>query len=367
MRTIQLSELDAHKDDKSCWVFMTSTDRVYDVTDFLEDHPGGGELITKYGGRDVTDIMKDSVSHEHSESAYEVLEDCAIGVLTSGEAVMSEKFPSKVMTLEESDEKRRIYELTGLSCADDLSKDTDYTEDHKTHKFIDLNKPMLMQILTSGFSKEFYLEQVHRPRHYKGGASAPLFGNFLEPLSKTAWYIVPIVWLPCIAAGATVSAQHIGAFNWAICFAAGLFIWTFVEYALHRFLFHVDNYLPDHPIALTLHFLLHGVHHYLPMDRLRLVMPPTLFVALASPFWQLAKALFPYYTAMGVFSGGILGYVIYDLTHYFLHHRNLPSFYKELKSYHLAHHYQDYELGYGVSSKFWDHVFGTTLIMQKTQ
>merc|ERR1712093_854608 len=30
-----------------------------------------------------------------------------------------------------------------------------------------------------GFSKDFYLEQIHRPRHYKGGESAPLFGNFL--------------------------------------------------------------------------------------------------------------------------------------------------------------------------------------------
>lgn len=367
MRTFLLEELTQHKDEKSCWVYMSSTDRVYDVTDFLEDHPGGGELITKYGGRDVKDIMADQVSHDHSESAYEVLEDCCIGVLTSGSAVMSEQKDGTVMTLEESDEKRRVYELTGLSCAEDLSKETDYTADHKTHKFIDLNRPMLMQVWNSGFKKEFYLEQVHRPRHYKGGASAPLFGNFLEPLSKTPWWVVPAVWLPCIAAGAFVSQQHIGLVPWVQCFVAGLCIWTFVEYALHRFLFHVDNWLPDHPAALTAHFLLHGVHHYLPMDRLRLVMPPTLFIALAMPFWKLAKSLFPYYTAMGIFSGGILGYVIYDLTHYFLHHKNLPSFYKELKSYHLAHHYQDYELGYGVSSKFWDKIFGTTLILQKGQ
>lgn len=367
MRTIQESELSQHTTDKSCWVTMSTTDRVYDVTDFLEDHPGGGELITKYGGRDIDAAMADPVSHAHSESAYEVLEDYAIGVLTSGAAVMSIKEPGKVMSLEESDEMRRVYELTGLSCAEDLSKETDYEADHKTHKFIDLNRPMLMQVWNSGFKKDFYLEQVHRPRHYKGGASAPLFGNFLEPLSKTPWYVVPIVWLPCIAAGAFRAWQELGTLKWAQCFVAGLCIWTFVEYGMHRFLFHVDDYLPDHPAFLTLHFLLHGVHHYLPMDRLRLVMPPTLFVVLALPFWKLAITLFPHYTAMGIFSGGILGYVIYDLTHYFLHHKNLPSFYKELKSYHLAHHYQDYELGYGVTSKFWDNIFGTTLLLTKTQ
>lgn len=38
-----------------------------------------------------------------------------------------------------------------------------------------------------------------------------------------------------------------------------------LEYGMHRFLFHIDEYLPDHPAALTLHFLLHGIHHYIPV------------------------------------------------------------------------------------------------------
>src|SRR5258707_15189470 len=47
--------------------------------------------------------------------------------------------------------------------------------------------------------------------------------------------------------------------------------------------------MPDNRVAITMHFLLHGIHHYLPMDKLRLVMPPTLFLALATPFWHLAQ------------------------------------------------------------------------------
>lgn len=43
-----------------------------------------------------------------------------------------------------------------------------------------------------------------------------------------------------------------------------------------------------------LHFLLHGFHHYLPMDKYRLVMPPSLFIILAAPFWKLAHAVFFY-------------------------------------------------------------------------
>jgi len=49
------------------------------------------------------------------------------------------------------------------------------------------------------------------------------------------------------------------------------------------------------------------------------------------------------------------------MTHYFLHHQNLPLWYKQLKKYHLAHHFLDYELGFGVTTKFWDTIFGTEL------
>ena len=59
------------------------------------------------------------------------------------------------------------------------------------------------------------------------------------------------------------------------------------------------------------------------MDRLRLVMPPTMFIVLALPFWKLAQTVFAYnwYAGSAVFCGGIFGYICYDLTHYFLHHR----------------------------------------------
>ena len=139
----------------------------------------------------------------------------------------------------------------------------------------------------------------------------------------------------------------------------GLFLWTLVEYGMHRFLFHIDEWLPDNRWFLTAHFLLHGVHHYLPTDRLRLVMPPTLFLALAYPWYRLARLIFPYYIAIAIYSGGIMGYIFYDTTHYLLHHQTLPSYWRELKKYHLAHHYKNFDLGYGVTSKLWDIVFGT--------
>jgi 4-hydroxysphinganine ceramide fatty acyl 2-hydroxylase len=127
-----------------------------------------------------------------------------------------------------------------MSCEEDLSKDTDASSDYKRHKFLDLNRPLFPQIWFGGFSKEFYLDQVHRPRHYKGGQSAPLFGNFLEPLSLTPWWVVPMIWVPCVAYTVRVGLEGLSPFATAIYFAIGLAFWTLIEYFLHRFLFHLD-------------------------------------------------------------------------------------------------------------------------------
>ncbi|KAK7613563.1 hypothetical protein BKA81DRAFT_362268 [Phyllosticta paracitricarpa] len=375
--TITQAEVASHNSAKSCYV--TIGERVFDITEFVEDHPGGGDLVLEYAGKDVKEILEDEISHKHSDSAYEILDDHLIGFVATQkvvDAATESQHPDDVVPLpprgkglKELNEKgvangeKYVFEATGLSSAEDLSKDTDHSADYKRHKFLDLNRPLFPQIWFGGFSKDFYLEQVHRPRHYKGGASAPLFGNFLEPLSKTAWWVVPIVWLPPVAYGTWLASQHLPTVHFGLYWILGLCIWTLVEYCLHRFLFHLDDYLPDNRVGITLHFLLHGIHHYLPMDKYRLVMPPTLFAILATPFWKLAHTVFFYnwYAATAVYCGGIFGYICYDLTHYFLHHRNLPAYYRELKKYHLEHHFADYENGFGVTSKFWDRVFNTEL------
>lgn len=362
--SIPRSEVEAHNSKKSCYV--TIGERVFDVTDFVDDHPGGGDLILQYAGKDVKEIMEDEASHSHTDAAYEILEESLVGFMPTDpvlKATVNSSQPDQVLPLPatangnqqlktqgvQADElpTRSPYESTGMSSAEDLSKDTDLDSDWKEHKFLDLNKPLFAQMFFSKFPKDFYLEQVHRPRHYRGGDSAPLFGNILEPLSKTAWYIVPMLWLPPVMYGSYLGVSNLPALQGPAYWCLGLFLWTLVEYILHRFLFHIDKVLPDHPIALTLHFLLHGIHHYLPMDKYRLVMPPSLFIILATPFYRLAHAVFFYnwYAAITVFSGGIFGYICYDCTHYWLHHRQLPSYVRDLKKYHLAHHYQNFELG----------------------
>ncbi|KAG0076849.1 fatty acid alpha-hydroxylase, partial [Podila epicladia] len=95
---------------------------------------------------------------------------------------------------------------------------------------------------------------------------------------------------------------------------------------------------------------------------LRLVMPPALAVALAIPINKLIHSALPDSQAYAVFSGLLLGYVLYDMTHYYLHHAKVFKIhFREMKTYHLAHHYKNFEGGYGITSKIWDKVFNTEL------
>lgn len=363
---ISAAEVALHSSLDDCWVTLYNR-KVYNVTNFLDEHPAGEDVIMEYAGKDITEIMADAESHEHSESAYEMLDDeMLVGYLATFEEeneLLNNKNGTQVEVklTKETEDKIDIYEFHDkLPPAEALSIQTDYSEDARKHRFLDLSKPLLPQMIFSNFSKEFYLDQVHRPRHY-GKGSALLFGNFLEPLSLTPWWVVPAIWLPVnfyiFYIGFTGQSKITAMSFWVF----GLFVWTLIEYVLHRFLFHLDHYLPDHPIFLTIHFLLHGVHHYLPMDKYRLVMPPTLFLALAYPFYRLVFGILPFYMACSGFAGGFLGYIMYDVTHYVLHHTKLPKYLQELKTYHLEHHYKNYELGFGVTSKFWDVIFDTEI------
>jgi sterol desaturase/sphingolipid hydroxylase (fatty acid hydroxylase superfamily) len=186
--------------------------------------------------------------------------------------------------------------------------------------------------------------------------------DFLEGLSKVHFTVPLYIFVPVILFCIYKAFfQHpIGLFTFAELFFIGLFVWTFVEYVMHRFLFH---YMPDKPWALRLHFIFHGVHHDYPSDAKRLVLPPSVSIPLATGFYFLFNAFLPAYYVFGFFPGFILGYLIYDISHYAIHHFNFKGdIWKKIKQHHMLHHYQDPEKGYGVSSPLWDKVFRSDFI-----
>ena len=72
----------------SCWI--SHGGKVYDVTKFLNDHPGGDDLILGYAGKDIGEVMRDPAEHEHSDSAFDMLEEFVIGRVGVGEVSVSD-------------------------------------------------------------------------------------------------------------------------------------------------------------------------------------------------------------------------------------------------------------------------------------
>lgn len=88
IRIFTTQDVAARNSRSACWISRNG--KVYDVSTFLADHPGGDDLILNFAGKDVGDVMKDKNEHEHSESAYEMLDEFVVGRLCEGETIVSE-------------------------------------------------------------------------------------------------------------------------------------------------------------------------------------------------------------------------------------------------------------------------------------
>ncbi len=191
--------------------------------------------------------------------------------------------------------------------------------------------------------------------------------DFLEFFTHISPVTIVVVWLPLalyLLARAVQTAPAEGfPTHIPLGTLAGLFNWTLAEYTLHRFLFH---YQPKTPRQEKVFFLFHGIHHAQPQVKTRLVMP----LPVSIPGFVIFYALF--YLVLGVLLGApgwiapvmagfMIGYLVYDLTHYATHHFPMRSrLAKALKRHHMQHHYKTPDARFGVSSPFWDWVFGTT-------
>jgi sterol desaturase/sphingolipid hydroxylase (fatty acid hydroxylase superfamily) len=191
--------------------------------------------------------------------------------------------------------------------------------------------------------------------------SPRIFDNdILDGMSRTPWVFVPAVYLPASAAllWYSISEISVGWLASAGLALAGLLAWTFVEYWLHRTLFH---WVPEGDWGERMHFLMHGVHHDWPHDKYRLVMPPAVSIGLFIVF------LFTWTALLGAFgwafhAGFVFGYMCYDVIHYHVHHRRAGfRWLQRIKKHHVSHHFvDDYsELRYGVSTRLWDVIFDT--------
>ena len=183
--------------------------------------------------------------------------------------------------------------------------------------------------------------------------------DLIDFFSRTPAIIVPILYVPgsLIPLAYAVAVLRLDIWHCTALAALGLLTWTFTEYWLHRAVFHLE--LPG-VRGDRIHFLIHGVHHRWPHDRYRLVMPPAVSLALYVLFIGLFRFLFGPRWAWPFHSGFVAGYLIYDMSHYAIHHwRPLTAWGRLLRRHHFLHHFKQQDRRFGVSTMIWDWVFGT--------
>ena len=186
-----------------------------------------------------------------------------------------------------------------------------------------------------------------------------LFQNpILEKLSRTHISVPLIIFFLYSSALLYWSVTHtdLSAGMTVAMFFLGMISFTWVEYNVHRYFFHMKAHTEQ---RAKIQYTAHGVHHEFPKDKTRLAMPPVLSITIST----ILLLVFRLILGDLVFSflpGFLVGYAGYLSVHYMVHAFQPPkNFLKALWINHGTHHYKNGEVVFGVSSPLWDYIYGT--------
>lgn len=88
LKIYSVDEVANHNTSDDLWMIYNGL--VYDCTPFLDEHPGGEEVVVDCAGRDATEEFDDI---GHSDDAHEILKGLLIGKLEGG---VTKKIDTKV-------------------------------------------------------------------------------------------------------------------------------------------------------------------------------------------------------------------------------------------------------------------------------
>ncbi|EPS64889.1 hypothetical protein M569_09892 [Genlisea aurea] len=94
-KTFTWAEVSRHNTNKDCWLLING--KVYDVTKFLGEHPGGEDVLVFATGKDSTPEFEEV---GHSATAKKRMEEFYLGDIdtSTGEHIPSVPPPEKLQT-----------------------------------------------------------------------------------------------------------------------------------------------------------------------------------------------------------------------------------------------------------------------------
>lgn len=205
---------------------------------------------------------------------------------------------------------------------------------------------MQVGCLGRGYEAWVHRPVTGRPRFFRN--------SMLEGVTKTHWWVVPLLWTPALVWCLARTVLSHGFATSGLLVVMGVLMWQLLEYSIHRFLFHR---IPDTYWGITAHFLFHGCHHKYPLDPSRLVFPPLPAAAVSAAIIGALHLCVPQESVVPLFTGIGIGYLAYDCMHYCFHHGSNVAergFMGVLRRAHLQHHFKTPDAGFGISSPLFD-------------
>lgn len=203
------------------------------------------------------------------------------------------------------------------------------------------------------------MKKIGRLDRPDNNGSAHMFDNpLLEKISRTHISIPIILFLSIslVSFYYALTTTVISLTTGFVVLLLGFLVFTFVEYMMHKYFFHME---PNTPVKDKLQYSVHGVHHDYPKDKDRLAMPPFISAFYALVFYVVFTFIMGDY-ALYFLPGFLIGYSAYLGVHYLVHAYQPPkNFMKVLWVNHAVHHYKDPDVAFGVSSPLWDYILGT--------
>ena len=197
-----------------------------------------------------------------------------------------------------------------------------------------------------------------------GGARSAVYslsGDRGPSVQLSRWvYYADFVIYPLIVIGLTMGGLSMAErpSAWLAACLAALAAWTLIEYLLHRYVFH------HVPIIERMH----DAHHQNP--RALIGSPVWLsFMIFAFGVFPTLWLAFGANLASAAGAGLVAGYLWYLVVHHAVHHWTIDerSWLYGARVRHLLHHYRSDQRSFGVTTGFWDYVFGTAPESQRAK
>ncbi|KAH7254350.1 FMN-dependent dehydrogenase-domain-containing protein [Fusarium redolens] len=194
-RRVSLDDLKQHNTANDCWIAVHS--KVWDITHFINEHPGGPEVLLNLAGSDATELYNDVhapdiIEDLPSDKLIGLLEESSIShpapKTTELDPVPPPTSPTQANEVPSTSKTKTIPPLDAILSAPDFEKAAQESLSAKTWAFY---SSAATDLVTHGKNKELVRRVMIRPRILRNVSQVNYKTSILGFDSNTPFFISP--------------------------------------------------------------------------------------------------------------------------------------------------------------------------------